>query len=164
MKKLFVFILFVLFFWLIGCDRPFDQESYTASVMNFEYQMSPDVLFEEFVFVSDGGVLLEDLLITYSDLSLYLQDWDVLLEDIKKLWWGTEIERAAKKYYFVLQKIYKEDLNNYVMLVAWLLRRHEDVSKNENILVLEKTMKTQISSSWKEFFDVYNSYLDSNTK
>ena len=160
MKRLFWVVFLLLFFVLLGCNRSFDEEAYVASLLNFEEQMAPDVLFEGFVFVDTWDVLLEDILISYSDLSLYLNDGEFLLEQLENISTQKDIYSFAEDYYREVQRLYQEELNDYVMQAAALFRRHEEVSHNQELLDLKTTIKEKLAISWKGFAIAYDAYLD----
>ena len=50
------------------------------------------------------------------------------------------------------------------MHAAAILRRHEDISNDSELLKLKKTIEDDIASSWKEFSMAYELYLDSLEK
>ena len=50
------------------------------------------------------------------------------------------------------------------MRAAALLRRHEDVSRDPELLALKKTIEEEITSSWTTFSISYELYLDSLEK
>lgn len=149
---------------LSGCGKTeLDYESYLAEVLVFEEMASPSDLWDIDTIDKSAdlqNVSLESLLISYSDMSLRLQDLDLLLDELESSREYKDIYIAMQEYFDYVQSVYQWDLHKYVMDLAQFLQwRAWDEISVDQLFDEQNRLFTNLDRAWWVFHVVYEKFL-----